>query len=308
MTTTGTRTRPPLAAVVPGLAAVVTVLLIAFAWPATRSGLERVPLGVAGPGAEQVERSLPAGTFTPRRYADAAAARAAIEDREVYGAVVTGPTGPRVLTASAASAPVAQALVGLAGGIGAPVEDVVPAPAADPRGAGLAAGALPLAIAGILGAALLQQLVAGRWARVGAAVGYSVLAGAALAAVLQFWIGAVDGPYAAVAGVLALGLAAVTVALLGLQAVLGRAGLAIGAVLTMLLGNPLSGAASAPEMLPAGWSELGRVLAPGAEVTLLRSVAFFDGAGGTFAALVLAGWLAAGLALVALARPAPTPA
>lgn len=290
------------------LTAVVSLLLIAFAWPATRATLHDVPLGVAGPAAaaDQVERQLATarpGAFAVHRYPDEAAAVTAIRRRDVYGAVVAGPGGPIVLTASAGSATVAQALGQLAAGIGGTtgtavrVVDVVPAPAADPRGAGLAAAALPLVLGGTAAAALLTALVAGRWWRLAGALGFAVAGGAVLAAILRYWIGALDGPYPALAGVLALGVAAVSLALLGLEAVAGRVGLGLGAGVLVALGNPLSGATSAPEMLPAGWGTLGQLLPPGAEITLLRSAAFFDG-GGTGGLVVLLCWLAGGLALL----------
>ena len=57
---------------------------------------------------------------------------------------------------------------------------------------------------------------------------------------------------------------------------------------------------SAPEMLPTGWATLGQLLPPGATGTLLRSVAFFDGAGGTRALWILVGWVVLGLALAVL--------
>jgi hypothetical protein len=68
----------------------------------------------------------------------------------------------------------------------------------------------------------------------------------------------------------------------------------------MLIGNPFSGMTSAPEMLPNGWSTLGQWLPPGAAGTLLRSVSFFDGAGGARSLGILAGWVVLGLLLAAL--------
>jgi hypothetical protein len=68
----------------------------------------------------------------------------------------------------------------------------------------------------------------------------------------------------------------------------------------MLLGNPLSGLTSAPEMLPSGWGALGQLLPPGAAGTALRSVSFFDGAGAGQSFVVLSCWLVAGLALCGL--------
>lgn len=300
------RTRAALAVAV--LTAVATLLLVAFAWPATRSTLHDIPLGIAGPApaAEEVGRRLSEqrpGVFEVHRYPDEAAARAGIRTREVYGAIVLAPDGAAVLTASAAGPAVAQGIAQLAPALQAGgtttrvrVEDVVPAPVDDPRGAGLAAGALPLVLGGILAAVLLTAVVRGRRTRVMAAFAFAAVGGLSLGAVMQYWIGALEGPFAANAGVLALGIAAVSVSLLGLQAVLGHAGLAVGAAVMVALGNPLSGAGAAPAMLPDGWGTLGRLLPPGAEITALRSTAFFDRTDGT-ALAVLLGWIAAGLLL-----------
>jgi hypothetical protein len=75
-------------------------------------------------------------------------------------------------------------------------------------------------------------------------------------------------------------------------------GLALGAATVVLLGNPLSGLASAPELLPSGWGTLGQLLPPGATGTLLRSVSWFDGAGAGTPLLVLSTWCLAGLLLI----------
>jgi hypothetical protein len=53
----------------------------------------------------------------------------------------------------------------------------------------------------------------------------------------------------------------------------------------VLVGNPLSGISSAPERLPEPAGALGPLLPPGAGGSLLRSTAFFDGAGVGLAAL-----------------------
>jgi len=305
--------RPPLAAVVTLLTVVLTVLLIAFAWPATRSEPRDLPVAIVGPPAVvaqitgALEGAMP-GAFELLNQPDRAAAVAAIENREVYGAVVVGQQGPEVLTASAASPAVAQILTQLAGrlssqqpGTVATVTDVVPVPADDPRGAGLAAGALPLVLGGILAAAALTQLVRPGASRILGALAFSVTGALALTAVLQFWLGSLEGNYWANASVIALSVAATSVTLLGLEWLLGTAGLGLGAAIMMLLGNPLSGLASSPEMLPTGWGALGQLLPPGAAGTALRSVAFFDGAGVGRPLLVLFAWLAAGLLLVGLA-------
>jgi hypothetical protein len=73
-----------------------------------------------------------------------------------------------------------------------------------------------------------------------------------------------------------------------------------GGATVLLLGNPLSGLTSAPELLPAGWGALGQMLPPGAAGTALRSTAYFDGAGATTSLWVLTAWFVVGVALMLL--------
>ena len=69
-----------------------------------------------------------------------------------------------------------------------------------------------------------------------------------------------------------------------------------------LVGNPLSAVASAPELLPQPWGEIGQYLPVGAGATLLRSTAFFDGAGATTPLWVLLGYAIIGLLLTVIGR------
>jgi hypothetical protein len=288
------------------LAVVVTILVVAFSWPAARSEPTDVPIGVAGPGpaveqvAGQLDEAAP-GAFDVTAMTDESAARSAIEDRDVYGAIVLDPAGPpRVLTASAASPVVAQLLADVATriGPGTPVEDVVPLPSDDPRGAGLSSGTFPIVIGGLAVATAMVLAVRGVWSRLGGALVAAAVAGTAIAWVLHVWLGSLAGDYWVEAGVIALVVAAIAVTLIGLESVLGRPGLGLGAVIMLFLGNPLSGMTTAPEFLPEGWGSFGQALPPGAGGSLLRSVAFFDGAGGATPLLVLAAWLAGGVLLV----------
>ncbi len=296
------------------LTLLLSVLLTAFAWPAVRSGLQDIPLAVAGPepAVNSVVTALNEqrpGAFVVQQVPDQAVAERAIRDRDVYGAVVLGQGPPLVLTASAAGPAVAQGLQQLAQALSAEqsgaaqavvVTDLVAAPADDPRGVGLAAGALPLVIGGIAAAGTLTVRVRGASRRFVGAAGVAILAGVVLTAILQFWLGSLAGPYWQNAAVVALAVAAIAYPLLGLEWLLGLPGLGLGAAVMMLLGNPLSGLTSAPEMLPSGWGALGQLLPPGATGSLLRSVAFFDGAAAGRPLVVLLGWLGLGLALCAL--------
>ncbi|MEU4194968.1 ABC transporter permease [Kribbella sp. NPDC026611] len=303
------RRRPPLLAVILLLTGLLTVLLIAFAWPAARSEPRNVPLVVAGPApaVQQVEtrleQAMPGG-FDVTAVPDRAAAVRKIEDRDAYGAIVLESTQPEVLTASAGGPVVSQLLTQLSARMDAQnpakVTDIVPLPKDDPRGAGLAAGALPLVLGGIIAAGALTQLVRSGPRRMVGAVAFAITGGLALAAVLQYWLGSFQGSYLGNAGVISMSIAAISLTLLGLEWLLGTAGLALGSAVMMLLGNPLSGMTSAPEMLPTGWGTLGQLLPPGAAGTALRSVSFFDGAGAGRPLVVLSCWLVLGLVFCVL--------
>lgn len=307
-----TGTRPPvrrLIAVLVLVPALAALALWAFAWPAARTAPHDLPLGVAGPAAAtaQMERQLTQhkGAFEIHRYADEAAARRAIEDRTVYGAVAVTAEGPELLTASAASPTVAQLLqqaVARQAPAGTQVRtvDVVPTPAKDPRGAVLNSSVLPLALAGIAAGAVVSLLGLRGVRAVTALIAAAALVGAVAAGIAHSWLGVLTGDWWTEAGVLGLATLAVGAAVAGLSALLGQAGVGLGAGVVMLLGNPFSGATSAPRLLPEPVGTIGQWLPPGASATLLRSVSYFDGAAATGPALTLAWWAALGLGAVLL--------
>lgn len=293
------------------LTALVSLIMIAFALPATRSSVHDIPIAVAGPPAataritQQLAAKRP-GTFDVTVVDGTAAAERLILDRDAYGAIDLSTGRPQLIIASAASPAVAQALQQVAQALSGTepavqVRDLVPLPADDPRGAGLAAGALPLVLGGIAAAGILTTLVIGVGRRIAGALAFAVTGGLALAAILQFWLGSIEGSYWLNAGAVALGIAATALTILGLESLLGPAGLGLGAATMMLLGNPLSGLSSAPEMLPSGWGTAGQLLPPGAAGSLLRSTAFFDAHAAASHVAVLLGWAALGLVLAGLA-------
>ena len=308
---------PPAAIRATGIVVVLTVVLavlaIAFALPAARSKPHEVPIGAAGPQAASgqveaiLERQAP-GAFAVTYYPGEAALRDAIRNRDVYGGFSFGQDGPAVLVATGGSPMVAQMLTQIGTGIsqqtGVPLrsEDVAPPTTDDPRGVGLAASALPITLAGMLPAVALVLLLKREvWTRFTAAVIFAGVAGITIAALLRYVFGSIDQNLWGVTAGLTLGVLAAGLTMLGLGSLFGRVGLALGALLALLLGNPLSGLNSAPEMLPSGWGELGRWLPQGANATLLRSTAFFDGAGSTMPIAVLTCWALAGAALIVIA-------
>ncbi|WIM93133.1 hypothetical protein ACTOB_005100 [Actinoplanes oblitus] len=302
---------PRVAGAVALLTVIISVLLTAFAWPSVHSSVHDVPIAVAGPAAaaQQVtaalDQRLPGG-FEVTRVDGTAAAERLIRDREVYGAIDLSAGQPQVVTASAGSPTIAQTLQSIAAGLSQAQSGAVPAvttrdlvalPADDPRGAGLSAGALPLVMGGLLAAVLLTNLLKGAVRRITGALAFAVTGGLAMAAILQFWFGSLDGSFLVNAGVIGLTVGATSMTLLGLESLLGYPGFGLGAALMMLVGNPFSGATSAPEMLPGWGGALGQLLPPGAGGQLLRSTAFFDGNGATHPVVVLGAWLVAGTLL-----------
>jgi hypothetical protein len=296
-----------------GVALLVPVLvalaLWAFAWPGARTAPRDLPLGIAGPAAAAapVEQQLRShkGAFEIHRYADEAAARAAITDRTVYGAVVATTQGPKLLTATAASPVVAQLLqqavtAEAPKGTQVPTVDVVAAPAGDPRGAVLSSSVLPLAIAGVAGGAMVTLLGLRGWRAAGALVVASALVGIVAAALTHSWLGVLSGNWWAEAGVLGLSALAVSGTVAGLSALFGPAGIGVGSLLMVLLGNPFSGVSSAPQLLPEPVGRIGQLLPPGAGGTLLRSISYFDGARAMTPAITLAAWAGFGLVCILL--------
>ena len=165
----------------------------------------------------------------------------------------------------------------------------------------LGASVLPLVIAGIL-VGVVGALAARGLGRAGLVVVGAVLTGLAAAAIVQGWLDVIRGSWVANAGVLTLTVLAIGAILAGLHAVLGRAGLILGAVAMIFVGNPFSGVGSAPELLPQPVGTIGQLMPPGAGGNLLRSTGFFDGAGGGGHLAVLAIWAIIGLLLLLAAE------
>ena len=150
----------------------------------------------------------------------------------------------------------------------------------DPRGVSINLVGLATTITSILGALLLFNLaptLPAAW-RLGSLALFSVLGAALAMLVVQVGIGALPGSYFALAAVAALAIFAVASVSAAVIGALGFPGVGLSFAIFLMLGNPGSGAASAPELLPEPWQTGGQLLPPGAAATGLRNVAYFDGA------------------------------
>ena len=173
---------------------------------------------------------------------------------------------------------------------------VVPLSDSDSSGSGIAISAFPLVIGGILGGSFSALRVNGTWRRFVTAILYAVIGGALTALILNVWFGLIPGDFAtlwAAFGATYLATASFIVGVSALSSPL--AGLGLGAVVTMFIGNPISGATMPSVFLPGAWGQIGQMLVPGASSTLLRSIAYFPEAATSDQWLVLGSWIAFGL-------------
>lgn len=298
----------------------VGVVLLAFLWPAKTSSAHDLPIGVAGPRAavtalEGVLEDQAPGTFDMITAGDRDAAIEQIKTRRTYGAVVLGEAGtaPEVITAPAGSAVATQVLTGVADGLqtqlsqqaAAAGEDpsgvmvqvtpVVPLSADDPTGTGLAAASFPLTLGGMLGGVVISFLVVGPLRRLAALAGFGVAVGLVLSLVLHTWWHYLQGSFwlnATATGLSVLGISAFIV---GCTALLGTRGIAVGAVLALFVGNPLSAATTPWQFIVEPWGAIGQYLVPGAASWLIRSLSYFPDTDLTQQWLTLSAWVTLGV-------------
>ncbi|MFJ5215738.1 ABC transporter permease [Streptomyces sp. NPDC088354] len=324
---------------------VISLAVMAYAWPASRIAPRDLPIGVVGTSTasqkavEGLAHSKPGG-FDFHLYPDQASASSAIKSREVYGAFVVTPGRVKVMEATAASTSVAQLLTTAGRQLAAhapkspvrhttssdgrpprsgasksvrktaprvEVVDIVPIAASDPRGVVFSSALLPLTMCGIAIAALIA-LSGGRipvWRRLIDLVAACAVTGFTAYLIAQGLLGALPHQHVATWAALSLTMLAISSTAVGLITRIGSPGLGLSAVLMVFVGNPFSGSTSAPELLPKAVADIGQWLPPGAGANLLRGTAYFDGNGSAGPVAVLVVWSVLGLASVALGRRNP---
>jgi hypothetical protein len=314
----GYPTLVPVIGALVGLVAVAALLIVSFALPAVKGAPHRLPIGVAGSAEitgqlKQLFATNGSTAFDVTTYTKEADLRSAIVDHEIYGGLSVNETAITMMVSSGASTTAADALSGIANSLSAqagqqiPVTDVVELPKKDALGKGLIAINFPLVVAAVFPALILILLYRRRvGAQLGVSAGASVLVGLTLSAVLAFVIGTTaDSNFLLVSVGLAGGVLATSFLLLGLFAIGGRIAFGIGVALLLLFAAPLSGLTTAPEWLPKPWGTIGQLLPPGANASLLRTTAYFDGHGFASDTLVLLAWGVVGLVLIGLSTLLP---
>jgi hypothetical protein len=301
--------RPVATALAGGLAMLFasTALLVAAYHAPRAKGLDVAVVGAPAQAA-LVQSRLDAaarGAFDVRRFATEAPARAALLDTRVHAVLTLDATGVDAVVAGA-SGPAPTELVvtaaralARAGHVPLRVEDAAPLPAADRRGLSSLFTMVGTLIPSLVFGALLSLVGRGLPARIrwAAILLYAVLAGLVVAFTVDVVVGALNGHTMGIAVVTGLLALAVAAAAHGLGHLRGPSGIALAVVLMVLLGLSSSGGALTYPLEPGFYGAISQLLPPGAALTAVRNVAYFDWAATGAPLLVLAAWAAGGLVL-----------
>ncbi|MEU5719383.1 ABC transporter permease [Streptomyces sp. NPDC020403] len=232
------------------------------------------------------------------RYPSAAQARAALDEQKVFVILRSAGDGVVMQVASASGATVAQLLeetgtkVADSLGVRLTVEDVKPLQKGDPRGLALFYISLAAVIMGFLGA--IQLSVHARallpLERILFTAAYALLGGFAIAAVVDWGLGAVDLPFVQSWLILAFTMFTSGVVFTMFNTLMGRWAMIPTWGVMVLLGNPSSGGAVSWPLLPSLLGHIGRWLPPGASVNAQHTAVYYQGHQYVFPYLVLGAW------------------
>jgi len=284
------------------LLVVQAAMLFLMVYPSYKPTPHHVPLGFVGPPADAAALASRFRTeLSVRTYPSEGAARHAIEQRTIYGAVIARQPLDELVVASAASPTVAQLLhqALVPGTQKVEVSDVAPISSNDPHGAVIGLLVLPLISVSFAAVLALSSLRLRRSAYLAALGAYALLGGIVVTSIVKFGFGALPGSFAALAGIVVLTLLAIALGTAGLHSALGKLGVPVAALLFLFIASPASGNGSAPELLPGFWRQVGQFLPLGASGSALRNTSYFDGNAVVRPLLVLSAYAVAGVLLVA---------
>jgi hypothetical protein len=279
-----------------------------------------MPFGVTGPSpvvdAVTSQLSLDVTTYSSEADLTQAAQRG-----DIYGGYIPGSSSDKLVTVPAKSF---FAEVYVRGGFADAAKKtdrtftttvIAPLPTSDRTGTVAGLLLLPTLIGGYLYASMMfpYARAASAWRRVAILLGFSVLIAVITGVVAGPLTGAVPTSHLwSLMPCFALVVAAVALAAVGIQAVLGKAGTLVVVVAFIMVGGAGAGGAGVA-LLPTYWQHIGAVLPPRYAVELYRNVRYFDGNNILPSIAVLVAYGLAGLALLlvmdrrrAVKKPAPT--
>jgi hypothetical protein len=313
------REGPHLPALVVTLIVTVVAALFAgtYSWAMGDPQPHDIPIGLVSSAytPDQLASELEARTgttFIVSAYDSEGDAERAISEQEVYGAVVEQPDQTvRLYVSSASGASVARLLesdaLRLEQSLGQPITviDTHPLGPKDPNGLVLFYVALAAVIIGFVGA--IQTRVNAARLTLGGELFWdvvrSVLGGFAIAFTVGPLLGVLPIPFLPVWGVLALTMLIAGATYSFWRVLLGaRWAMLPTWFIFVLISNPSSGGAVAPELLPPFYEFMGRWLPTGATVRAVRDLTYFPGDLHAEPYIVLGVWLVAAVGLFVAVR------
>lgn len=286
----------------------VTVYLAAFHAPTPH----HLPIAAAGSSdsVESITRGLDGqlpGGFQVTPMPTAAAALNAVTHRQAFGAVVisgrqatlsySGANGPAVTTLLTNSVGVATRLAE----VSLTTRDILPGTPGDSRDLSVFYTSFGLVLAGFLfGSVTYQTAPRMQLRRRLLSLATFAVAGGILITLVAESFSALPGPFLAVAGVIALMAAAAASASMMFVRLLGGAGVSLGSVVLLVLGNSTSGGSLPTDFLPAWLYPLSKILPVGVGVRALDGLAYFHHDGLLTAVLVLSAWIVGSVAVLVL--------
>ena len=250
--TTASKQYLKLAGLILGLSTILLLMLLSFITPLLNSGAKDLPLAVGGPDMvttkiTQVLEAKSPDAFAVTSYSTAEEATEAVRNREAIGAITAGPDGITIVTASAAGNPFSTILKQIGEGLsqtGQPIHytDVAPLTAKDPSGSAISMLALPMIFGGMSSAVAFSTVFKkSRRKQIIGAIGVAILGGLIASATLYFGFGAFEANFWPTTTVIMLGIAAISLTVLGLNSLLGFAGIGLGANAGQAHGQPARG-------------------------------------------------------------------
>jgi hypothetical protein len=295
-----------------GVALVVVALVSSYSIALGKPGARHLPVAVTAPPA--VLGKLGASPlFKVDPVPDLAGARAMVEDRAAYGALVLPRRGAgTLLVANGGGHAVETILVQLGQQMARTARttlktvDVAPTSPNNPNGTVEFYCVAFLMLGSAIGATVLGRVVGPVHgvrhvpARLGLVVVYAAWLSILVTIFADIALGDLVGHFGILFLTLWLYSAAVCLAITGLSALAGLAAIVLILVL-ICLGNPSSGGPVPRPLLNSFYSGLNPVMPQGAELSALRGILYFGGSGVGEGLLCLAIWAAAGLVLLVAA-------
>lgn len=264
-----------------------------------------VPIGLvtsqhSGSTVEREVQKATGTTFQVQEFSDLAAARHAINTQQIYGAIDVDGDRSTLYISSASSDSVASVLeraspaIDRALGVTLTIEDTHPLHANDPSGLIMFYVALATIIIGFVGAiqvrihapdlSLREEIVADVLRVVFASFCFAI----AIRVVAHFE----TTPFLALWGILSLAMLVSSTTLTVFRLIFGpRWAILPTWLLFVVIANPASGGAVAPQLLPAPYEAIGRFLPTGALVQAIRDITYFPDYLHAEPFLALAAWL-----------------